>query len=95
MAAATIGLARCLFWRGEYAEASSVLESAAIDAEAPPVTVRRYLMMARVAVAQGNSAKALAVLEEARSVACSANNRVLQADVDATSAFVKLVVGDL
>ena len=88
-------LARCLFWRGEYAEASSVLESAATEAGPPSVAVRRHRMMARLAVAQGNAAGALDVLEEAHSRAASANDRVLQADVAATSAFVKLVVGDL
>jgi DNA-binding NtrC family response regulator len=88
-------LARCLFWRGEYPEASSVLESVAAEAAPPSVTVRRHRMMARLAVAQGHSAGALDAVDEARSRATSANDRVLQADVAATSAFVKLVVGDL
>ncbi|HEV3060462.1 MAG TPA: sigma 54-interacting transcriptional regulator [Vicinamibacterales bacterium] len=87
-------LARCLFWRGDYADARALVEAGPLDGPAADI-VRRHRVVASIAIAQGDSARALASLEAAREVAHAGVDLHLQADVADTSAFVKLVVGDL
>jgi two-component system response regulator AtoC len=87
-------LARCLFWRGEYGDARSLVEPDPLDGP-PADIVRRHRVAANIAIAQGDSARALASLEAARDLANAGADLHLQADVADTSAFVKLVVGDL
>src|SRR5205085_2351196 len=65
---ASIGLSRCLFWRGAYGEAARLVESAAADGEVA-VRVRRLRAVARTAIAQGDSAAALTAVEQARATA--------------------------
>jgi DNA-binding NtrC family response regulator/tetratricopeptide (TPR) repeat protein len=86
-------LARCLFWRAEYAAASSCLESAATTTLSGAAEVRRLRMIARVAVARGEPGPAIAALEEARRQ-MSPDDADLRADLEDTWAFVELLVGD-
>ncbi|HEX7140548.1 MAG TPA: sigma 54-interacting transcriptional regulator [Vicinamibacterales bacterium] len=86
-------LARCLFWRAEYAAASAYLELPAETSLTDPVAIRRLRMAARLAVARGDGARALDALAECRRrVPTDAPG--LLADIEDTTAFVKLVMGD-
>ena len=85
-------LARCLFWRAEFAAADTCLTASTDPLASEADAVRRLRMTARVAVARGQSAAALAALDEAR--ARVSRGSELTADVEDTSAFVKLVIGD-
>ena len=87
------GLARCLFWRAEYAAASAYLEPAPEPNVPAAITIRRLRMMARIAAARGDSAGALSALDECRARAVGGEPD-LQADLEDTASLVKLVIGD-
>jgi DNA-binding NtrC family response regulator len=94
---ASIGLARCLFWRGQYVEAVAAAEAAEpvgarLDARE---SVRRVRMIARAAAALGESARAMAALDAARNLAAASGDSARQGEVDCSAAFVHLTVGDL
>jgi transcriptional regulator with AAA-type ATPase domain len=92
-AALSIGLARCLFWRAEYAAAASCLQATADVGLSEAMSIRRLRMTARVAVARGDSAGALSAIDECRR-RLPAGRTDLQADIEDTMAFVQLVVGN-
>jgi DNA-binding NtrC family response regulator/tetratricopeptide (TPR) repeat protein len=92
--AAATSLARCLFWRGAYAEAIQLLDPPPRDAT-QAVRVRRLRTLARARVAQGASAQAVAALDEARELVVAAAAPELEADILCSSATIKLAVGDL
>jgi DNA-binding NtrC family response regulator len=87
------GLARCLFWRAEYAAASAYLEPAPEPDLPVAIAIRRLRMMARLAAARGDNAGALAALDECRARA-AVDSPDVEADLEDTTGFVKLVVGD-
>jgi anaerobic nitric oxide reductase transcription regulator len=86
-------MARCLFWRADYAGASAYVESPLEAGVSEDVAVRRSRMFARLAVARGDTGVALSVLDECRRRVPS-DAFELQADIEDTTAFVKLVIGD-
>jgi DNA-binding NtrC family response regulator len=87
-------LARCFFWRGEFTDGLHVLQAAA-----KPSCIlsrsRRHRITARLAVALGDSSTALAAAAQAQAVADRDGSVLLRTYALNTSAFVKLVVGDL
>jgi transcriptional regulator with GAF, ATPase, and Fis domain len=86
-------LARCLFWRGEYADAAAALEADGADVTSPAESVRRLRVAAGIALALADPARALASVAEARTQAADGDGR-LRADIEHTSAFIKLRIGD-
>ncbi len=93
-ASASLALARCLFWRGLYADAAAVLGAAA-DHLRPAHTIRHRLLAARAATGLGDLTRAMTLVLEAREIASRAADSRGRAAVSSTSAFVHLVVGDL
>jgi DNA-binding NtrC family response regulator len=83
-------LSRCLFWRGEYAEAGVLLE------QPSPLGVHhafsRGRQQARVAAAQGDAAKALSLLDDATGAADGDPDHT---DLHHTAAQIRLMIGDL
>jgi len=92
---AATSLARCLFWRGACADAASFMNAEPIDTADSSSAVRRLRRLACVTIARGAPAGALAAVEEARAVAVSRHDDRLLADVEHTSAFIRLRIGDL
>jgi len=93
-ASASLALARCLFWRGLYADAAAVLGAAA-DHLRSAHTIRHRLLAARAATGLGDVTRAMTLVLEAREIASRAADSRGRAAVSSTSAFVHLVVGDL
>jgi DNA-binding NtrC family response regulator len=91
-AAATLTLARCLFWRGLYADAAATLGRAA-DHLRGQLAVRHRLLGARVSVGLREIACAMSLVLEAREMA--SHDPKLCAAVHTTAAFVHLSAGDL
>lgn len=91
---AVTALGRCLFWRGQFADAMSSLDAVA-DAGAAADIIRRQRTIARIAVAQGDSVRAMSALDAARVVASQDPGGRWLADVDYTSAWIRLALGDL
>jgi len=85
-------LGRCLFWRAEFAAAALCLSPDTRPSVADEVEIRRLRVAARVAVARGQPADAIAALDEAG--ARVRDRPELAADVEDTRAFVKLAIGD-
>src|SRR5262249_42944819 len=94
VASASVSLARCLFWRGAYAEAEQLLAGDEVQRDAT-LDVRRLRCLARVTVAQGDSGRAMEAIEAARRLAAGGTDRRAVADVACSAAGVKLAIGDL
>jgi DNA-binding NtrC family response regulator len=91
-----VGLARTLFWRGEYADAAAAVDPVdgeTIDRPSVPLVVRRLRLRAAISAGLRESIRALALVDEAR--AAASNDPALRADVGHTSALIKLAIGDL
>ena len=91
-ASASLTLARCLFWRGLYANAGGLLDGAA-DQVPGRDGVRHRLLAARIAVGLGDVARAMPLVVEAREL--SARDAMALAAAHTTAAFVHLAAGDL
>src|SRR5207248_2036312 len=91
---ASIALARCLFWRGQYADAAAALGPApeGLGAE---VALRHARLAARIAVARRDLRGALAIVADARLRGNAIGNLAGKAAVAETAAFVHLAAGDL
>jgi DNA-binding NtrC family response regulator/tetratricopeptide (TPR) repeat protein len=103
IAAASLALSRCLFWRGRYAEAGTCLQPLP-DAMPWDVQVRHAIMSSRIAVARHDFGLALSQAVLAAQHASNASDGrsekgvrplVLHAAAAYASAFVHLAVGDL
>jgi DNA-binding NtrC family response regulator len=95
-AQASLGLGRCLFWRGRYADAAAALTPGNGFGE-PPVAVRlrRSLLMARAAVGQRDFSNAMALVTDASELPDVVNQPSWQSSIARGCAFVHLAVGDL
>ncbi|HEY2150236.1 MAG TPA: sigma-54 dependent transcriptional regulator [Vicinamibacterales bacterium] len=93
-ARAGVSLARCLFWRGRYADADVAL-SAIGDKDAVAIRSRHARQAARIAIGLRDVGRAMTLItgacEQARAIADPA----LVAAASCTAAFVHLAVGDL
>jgi DNA-binding NtrC family response regulator len=91
---AAMALARCLFWRGRYADADAALGSVPDDAP-DAVRARHSLLSARVAVGQRDAGRALSLVSEVCQRSRADGDARLTAGAACTAAFVHLTVGDL
>jgi DNA-binding NtrC family response regulator/tetratricopeptide (TPR) repeat protein len=80
LALAALGLGRCLFWRGRYADADSVLDLEDTESLAPEIQRRLAASRARVAVGLRDYARAV---------------RLARSSTDRAAAFVHLALDDL
>jgi len=94
IAAASVSLARCLFWRGRYVEASACLTPVP-DGAPWPLQVRHAIVSAKIATARREFSVAMTHAVEAFQHAQSSRHASLQADASYGAAFVHLAVGDL
>ena len=92
-AAASLTLGRCLYWRGQYAEAGAALSAPSHDL--PALRVRHALLAARIAVGLRDVSRAMSLVLEAGEWTSAAGPAGSKAAVDFTAAFVHLAVGDL
>ena len=93
-AAARIALARCVFWRGRYAEAAAALAESREAIDWPiALRVRHRLLSARVAVGRDEFSQALSLIGDAMNLA--GGDPSLEAAARSTTAFVHLAIGDL
>jgi DNA-binding NtrC family response regulator/tetratricopeptide (TPR) repeat protein len=90
-AAASVTLARCLYWRGQYAEAGAALGGPSHEM----ARVRHALLAARIAVGLRDVSRAMSLVLEAGEWASAAGPAGSKAAVNFTAAFVHLAVGDL
>jgi DNA-binding NtrC family response regulator/tetratricopeptide (TPR) repeat protein len=94
-ASAALALARCRFWRGQYAEADAVLTAYGETPQDEPTIVRLHAMRARIAVGRLEFASAIASAAEAVRRAASIADPALIAEAACASGFAHLAVSDL
>jgi hypothetical protein len=90
-----LALARCRFWRGEYADADGALAHLGELALDDAAVVRVYALRARVAVGIGDLSKGIEMGVEAARRAAAAADPWLIASAACAAAFAHLAVGDL
>ncbi|HYM22784.1 MAG TPA: sigma 54-interacting transcriptional regulator [Vicinamibacterales bacterium] len=93
-AAASVGLARCLFWRGQHVDADAVLGRAP-DGLSAVLQVRRIRLQARIEIGRGDVATAMAHVAALRGRLDTGADPGLCAGIACTAAFIHLSVGDL
>ena len=93
-AAASLSLARCLFWRGHYADAQTVL-GALPDGMSATLGSRHSRLAARIAVGRTDLRSAMSTIADARQRYQGCGDPGTVAAIASTAAFVHLAVGDL
>ena len=91
-AAVSVTRARCLYWRGQYAEAGAALGNA--PGEMAGLRVRHALLEARIAVGMRDVKRAMSLVLAAKEWASADGSAASKAAVNFTAAFVHLAVGD-
>ena len=95
VAAASLALGRCLFWKGRYGDAEAVLAPLTDKAATDAIKLSATALAARVAVGAGDVVRAMALVGDVRAL----GNQVGAADAIAlasyTAGFVHLSVNDL
>ncbi len=91
---ASLALARCLFWRGRYADAAAALGGVPEDVPAA-IRARHSLLATRIAVGVRDVGRAMALVTEAGQRSRAAGDAAGIAAATCTAAFVHLAVGDL
>src|SRR6185295_1102529 len=100
LAAAAIALARCVFWRGQYADAARALgpleagTAREADTLAPAARARHTLLASRIAVGLGEFSHAMSLVMDAVQRAKADGAVAIEAAAACTAAFVHLAVGD-
>jgi DNA-binding NtrC family response regulator len=95
-AQASLGLGRCLFWRGRYADAAAALTPGHSFDETPvAIRLRRSLLMARAAVGQRDFSNAMSLVTDASELPGVTDQPSWQSGIACGCAFVHLAVGDL
>ena len=94
VAASSIALARCLYWRGQFGDAEAALGSLP-DAAPPAMRVRHVLLASRIAVGRRDFTRAMSLAMEAGQRARTDGETLTTAAAECTAAFVHLAVGDL
>ena len=93
-ARASLALARCLFWKGEYAECRSVAARAGDTAD-PWVKMRSALIGARAAVGLRELSLAMSLIRNAGDLASQLSTPADSALASCTAAFVHLALNDV
>jgi tetratricopeptide (TPR) repeat protein len=91
--AASLALARGLYWRGQYADAAAVLGS--LPRDVPALRVRHTLLAARIALGLRDVNRAMSLVLDAGESARAEGAAGNRAAVSCTAALVHLAVGDL
>ncbi len=91
---AAVSLARCLFWRGRYADADVAL-TGVVENDSPSIRLRHARQAARVAIGLRDVARAMTLISGACEEARATGDPTLVAAARCTAAFVHLAVGDL
>ena len=94
-ATAALALARCRFWRGQYAEADAALAAYGDAPLGEPTMVRLCAMRARISVGRLECDRAVAAAAEAVQRAESLNDPALLSEATCAAGFAHLAVGDL
>jgi DNA-binding NtrC family response regulator len=92
--AASLSLARCLFWRGHYADAQTVL-GALPDGVSATLGSRHSRLAARIAVGRTDLRSAMSTIADAKQRYQGCGDPRTVAAIASTAAFVHLAVGDL
>jgi len=95
VASAALALARCLFWRGRYADADQLLAPPMGVALTDGTAVRFAAMTSRVAVGVRDFSRAVSSAADAVQRAQALGGTGLQAEAACAAAFAHLAVGDL
>jgi two-component system response regulator AtoC len=93
-AAASMSLARCLYWRGQYADAQAVLGPPLEDVS-PALASRQARLASRLAVGQTDLPLAMSMIADAKLRHQACGDASMAAAIASTAAFVHLAVGDL
>jgi tetratricopeptide (TPR) repeat protein len=94
LAAVSLALGRCLFWRGRYAEADAALALAEQGSPSASAEVSRRRLSARAAVGLGDLPRAGSLAHGALDLALASNDSSLIAMAACSAAFVHLAVND-
>jgi DNA-binding NtrC family response regulator len=94
MAEATVALARCLFWRGRFAEAAVLANGINTERLAPAVAIRSTVAASRSAVGTCNLAVAVSLAAGAVQEAMRLQAPAVLARAACAAAFAHLAVGD-
>ena len=94
-APATLALARCLFWRGRYADADQALTPFMNAALSDRTAVRFAVMASRVAVGLRDYGRAVSSAADAVGRARAIGDAGLSAEAACAAAFAHLAVGDV
>jgi DNA-binding NtrC family response regulator/tetratricopeptide (TPR) repeat protein len=92
-AAASLSLARMLFWRGRYGDAAAALRRCG-DPQPRAIQVRRSLLLCRVAVGERDYSRAMSMAAAVRQAAQDAGDAALVSAAAYAAAFVHLAVAD-
>ena len=93
-AGASLSLARCLFWRGQYADAEAVL-GAPPDGVSATLASRHARLVSRLAVGRADLRSAMSTIADAKQRYQGCGDPGTVAAIASTAAFVHLAVGDL
>jgi len=93
-AGASLSLARCLFWRGQYADAQTVLATLP-DGVSAALASRHARLASRIAVGRADLRSAMSAIADARQRCQGCGDPGTVAAIASTAAFVHLAVGDL
>jgi len=93
VAAASLALARALYWRGRYTDADAALRQIE-DPQPRALQVRRSMLWSRVAVGVHDYSRAVSIAAAARQSAEDTHDGVLVAAAACTAAFAHLAVAD-
>jgi DNA-binding NtrC family response regulator/tetratricopeptide (TPR) repeat protein len=91
---ARLALARCLFWRGRYADAATLLASMERPAKEPATAVALAAASSRIAIGRRDFGSAVASANEALEFAERAGEPALLARAAGAAAFAHLAIGD-
>jgi DNA-binding NtrC family response regulator/tetratricopeptide (TPR) repeat protein len=94
-AEASLAMARCLFWRGRYADADATLLALDTLHLSDAVKTRVAVMRSRIAVGLRDYARALSCAADARQRAAGAQDPDLMSAAASAAAFAHLAVNDL
>jgi DNA-binding NtrC family response regulator len=95
MTAASLTLARCLFWQGRFAEAEAAIAAYGHVAVPSDLQIRAAALAARILVGRGDFVAAMTRALGAVELASRGGSPAAQARAHRAAAFVHLAVGDL
>src|SRR5262249_11281543 len=93
-AGASLSLARCLFWRGHYADAQTML-GVPPDGMSATLASRHSRLASRIAVGRADLRSAMSTIADAKQRYQGCGDPGTVAAIRCTAAFVHLAVGDL